>query len=195
MSGGFNVPRAGNSNWSVQTDGLSVGGGATVYGAGGDPAAMQSSSRLDRLRMGAGQTPDAQYPDGYLGSVTNRYSGKKDPKAMLITRLGDRSYQRGIHKDTKMDASAYFWPSDFGPDSGLKNEARGKMTDDGTILVPRFSPPGDPAVKFSAGIANERDMMRLYSRYGINAHTGQGTDSVDPARASILTGMLPPMSW
>jgi hypothetical protein len=145
--------------------------------------------------MGVGQTPEAQWPDGYLGSVQNRYSGKKDIDAQLVTRLSDRSYQRGVHKDVKMPANAYMWPSDFNPDSGLKNQARGKMSPEGTILVKRFSPPGNPVDKFSAGIASEREMMALYSRYGVNAHTGQGTDSVDPARAQIIAGMLPQTSW
>lgn len=188
---------AGNNNWSVNTGGLTgAGTGSSVYGGGGDPQAMQTGSRLDRLRMGAGQLPDAQYPDGYLGSVQNRYSGKKDGNAALLAnRLSDRSYQRGVHKATKMSPSDYLWPSDFGPDSGLKNQARGKLGPDGTILVPQYAPPGNPVDKFSAGIASEREMMQLYSRYGINAHTGQGTDSVDPARAQIIAGMLPQTSW
>lgn len=186
-----------NNNWLVATGGLGAGGtGANAYGAGGDPTAFPTgASRLDKLRMGAGQLPDAQYPDGYLGTVQNRYSGKKDPQAILRTRLSDRDYQRGVHKDIKMPASAYLWPSDFDPDSGLKLEARGQVTPDGTIAVKRYAPPGNPVDKFSAGIASKDEMMRLYSRYGINAHTGQGTDSTDPARAKILAGMLPPTSW
>lgn len=188
---------ASNNNWSVNTGGLAAGNvGANVYGAGGDPMAPAGgASRLDKLRMGANQLPDAQYPDGYLGTVQNRYSGKKDPQAILQTRLNDRSYQRGVHKDVKMPSSAYLWPSDFDPQSGLRAEARGKLTPDGTIMVPKYTPPGNPVEKFSAGVANEREMMALYSRYGINAHTGQGTDSVDPARAQVLAGMLPSTSW
>ena len=186
-----------NNNWLVATGGLTAGGtGANAYGAGGDPTAFPTgASRLDKLRMGAGQLPDAQWPDGYLGTVQNRYSGKNDPQSILVKRLSDRSYQRGVHRGGKMDPSAYFWPSDFGPDSGLKNEARGKLGPDGTILVRRFSPPGNPVDKFTAGVASEREMMQLYSRYGINAHTGQGTDSTDPARAQIIASMLPQTSW
>lgn len=187
---------ASNNNWSVNTGGLAAGNvGSNVYGGGGDPQAMQTGSRLDRLRMGVGQVPEAQYPDGYLGSVQNRYSGKVSPQAQLVTRLSDRSYQRGVHKAVKMSPQDYMWPSDFGPDSGLKNEARGKMSPDGTILVKRFSPPGNPVEKFTAGVASEREMMELYSRYGVNSHTGQAVDSVDPARAQIMQGMLPPTSW
>lgn len=190
------VATASNNNWSVNTGGLAAGNvGANVYGAGGDPQAMQSGSRLDRLRMGVGQVPEAQYPDGYLGSVQNRYSGKKDIDAQLVTRLSDRSYQRGVHKATKMSPQDYMWPSDFNPESGLRNESRGQMGPDGSIMVPRWAPPGNPADKFTAGIASEQEMMQLYSRYGINAHTGQGTDSVDPARAQIMQGMLPQTSW
>lgn len=189
---------AANNNWQVLTQGLSAGGtGANAYGAGGDPTAFPTgASRLDKLRMGAGQLPDAQWPDGYLGTVQNRYSGKKDPQAILQTRLTDRSYQRGVHKDVKMPPSAYFWPSDFGPDSGLKFEARGEMTPDGTIMVPKYTLPGNPVDKVLNGQrVTAREMADVYRRYGINSRTGQATDSTDPARAAIMQSMLPPTSW
>jgi hypothetical protein len=188
-----------NNNWAVQTQGLGAAGtGANAYGAGGDPTAIGTGAqRLDMLRMGAGQTPEAQYPDGYLGQVNNRYSAKNAPQdTNLQTRMTDRSYQRGVHKDVKMPSSAYLWPTDFGPDSGLKLESRGKLSPDGTILVPRFGPPGNPVDRYNSGMSlSEREMTAVYQRYGLNSKTGQGTDSTDPARVSVLRNLAPPMSW
>jgi hypothetical protein len=187
------MPNPGsNSNWLVNSQPWS-GSGGNVVGGGGDPVAPAgAASRLDRLRMGDGQLPDAQYPDGYLGSVNGRQQGKQDDQ--LRTRLGDRAYQRGVHKDTKMSPDQYQWPVDFSPMSGLENQARGRRSGN-VIMTPRFVSTGDPTERYNAGMEmSDAEMQAVYQRYGVNPRTAQATDTVDPARRAVMSHMLPPYS-
>lgn len=111
-----------HTNWqSLGAGGMY--GGATAYGGGGTPVARDT---LDSLRMGVGRTPEAQYPDGYLGTIHVR----RDDRLLdsLKSRQAERSYQRGIHKGERIDPSDYFWPKGLDPMRGLRNEARGKQT-------------------------------------------------------------------
>ena len=184
------VPRASNSSWSVGGP-FAESAGANVYGGGGNP--VTPAQRLDKLRMGENQLPDAQYPDGYLGAVTSRRSDRADDQ--LRTRLNDRAYQRGVHKATKMPQDAYYWPADFGPDSGLEAQARGRR-DGNVIMTPRWCSTPGPVERYSAGMSmSDAELASVYQRYGINAHTAQGTDTVDPARQQVMSRALPPYSW
>ena len=46
--------------------------------------------------MAQGFAPGAAYPDGYLGTITDRQQDKL--LGAVQSRLTDRSYQRGVHK-------------------------------------------------------------------------------------------------
>jgi hypothetical protein len=182
---------ASNNNWMVAVQPWNGAGGQNVTGGGGDPVAPAGAAgRLDRLRMGEGQMPDAQYPDGYLGTVQGRQQGKGQDQ--VRTRLGDRAYQRGVHKDTKMSPDQYQWPADFGPWSGIENESTGHRSGN-VIMVPRFTATGDPVQRYNSGMQiSDADMQAVYQRYGINPRTAQGTDTVNPERAAVMAPMLPP---
>lgn len=78
--------------------------------------------QLDGFRMG-GRTPEAQYPDGYLGTIKSR---REDRLLDAVKqKIGDRSYQRGVHKGIRIDPGDYEWPVEFGPQNGIKAQARG----------------------------------------------------------------------
>lgn len=62
--------------------------------------------------------------DGYLGTIQSRTSDKF--LDAMKSRLGERHYQRGVHKGERIDASDYFWPEEFQPTNGLEAELEGR---------------------------------------------------------------------
>lgn len=187
---------SGVSNWSIQTQGLGAAGTASnALGAGGDPVAVGTGAQLlDALRRGSGRTPEAEYPDNYTGIPQSSKRKNAAEDAILQNRLSDRSYQHGVHRATKMPASAYLWPADFGPDSGLKLEARGKLGPDGTILVPKFTPPGSPLDRYQAGMSiSPQERAAMYQQFGITSKAS--ADVLNPDVAALLGPTAPPMSW
>jgi len=114
---------------------LGAGGlyGGNIVGHG---TAMPSAlSELDATRMGIGKTPEAEYPDGYLGSIRSR----RDDRVLDATknRVNQRSYQRGVHKGERIDQGDYYWPRQLDPQRGLKNQKRGLKTS----FVEQLTPP------------------------------------------------------
>lgn len=72
--------------------------------------------------MGA-KTPDAEFPAGYLGTIRSR---REDRLLDAVkTKIGDRSYQRGVHKGIQIEAQDYFWPVELQPDRGIRLQAQG----------------------------------------------------------------------
>lgn len=119
-----------NQNWQS----LGAGGmfGSFNYGGGGTPAAR---SDLDQIRMGVGRVPHAEYPDGFLGTTRSRRDDKGKPNAVsevvldsLKTRINQRSYQRGVHKGERIDPGDYVWAPEWGNETGIKNQMRGRRT-------------------------------------------------------------------
>jgi hypothetical protein len=109
----------GNANWSALGAG-SFYGNSTAVGGGGNLARDQ----LDAARMGVAKIPSAQYPDGYLGNINSR----RGDRLLDALKQNNRSYTRGVHVGERIDATDYFWPAEFNPERGLKNEARGIKT-------------------------------------------------------------------
>ena len=109
-------------------------GGYTVNGGGGGTTIPVAHDQLDRMRIGLGRTPNAQYPDGYLGTIQSRREDRL--LNSLKNRLTQRSYQRGVHKGERIDQSDYFWPASLGPDRGIRNEMRGMRTGPAIELAP-----------------------------------------------------------
>lgn len=103
-------------------------------GGGGGFPVVGARNALDMERMmRSGRTPDADYPDGYLGTTGGRHQDK------LLQSYGaggryDRPYDRGVHKGERLDRDAYTWPSWMNPMSGLERQARGQ----------RWAPVGRP---------------------------------------------------
>lgn len=85
---------------------------------------------LDQVRMNWRRTPEATYPDGYLGTINTR----RGDRIMdgLKARTTNKPYTRGVHKGERMDQKDYFWPEEFNPWSGVETQMTGM----------RWSPPG-----------------------------------------------------
>lgn len=84
---------------------------------------VPTRDQLDALRLGGGRTPEAEYPDGYLGTIRSR---REDRLLDAVKqKIGDRSYQRGVHKGIRIDPQDYLWPDALQPTRGLEMQARG----------------------------------------------------------------------
>lgn len=101
----------------------------TNYGGGGVPVAR---SELDFLRLGVGRQPSAEYPDGYLGTIRTRRDDKGRPSSTsdnvlnaLKVRVGQRSYQRGVHRGERIDVQDYYYPEGLDPMRGIARQLRG----------------------------------------------------------------------
>lgn len=72
------------------------------------------------------RTPEAMYPDGYLGTIRSR----RDDRLLdsVKSREGERNYQRGVHKGERIDPTDYHWLPEWNPMTGLRNEAAGIRT-------------------------------------------------------------------
>lgn len=80
---------------------------------------------LDQRRSGYRRTPEAEYPDGYLGTITDRREDRL-LQAVQQSRLTQRSYQRGIHKGERIDPTDYQWSTQFNPMTGIELESQGR---------------------------------------------------------------------
>lgn len=85
---------------------------------------------LDRMRTQWRSTPEAQYPDGYLGTINTRRQDRLLDG--LKQRTSSKPYNRGIHKGERRDPSDYMWPAEFNLFTGLELEAKGM----------KYAPPG-----------------------------------------------------
>lgn len=98
----------------------------TNYGGGGVPVAR---SELDFLRLGVGRAPQAEYPDGYLGTIRTRRDDRGRPNSTsetvlnsLKVRVGQRSYERGVHKGERIDQSEYYYPAGLDNMRGIRRQ-------------------------------------------------------------------------
>ena len=123
----------------------------------------------DRRLQAFGATPDTQYPDGYLGHLTDRRSDK-----LGSTRSNTRSYSRGVHKGERVNPGDYMWPDEFNPMTALEYEAKGK----------KFAPTGAaPVVLTNDGKAGPRGIPRNLDRKQI--------EIIDEQRRSMLRTLVP----
>lgn len=107
----------------------------TNYGGGGVPVAR---SELDFLRLGVGRQPSAEYPDGYLGTIRSRRDDRGRPTSTsdrvldsLKSRIGQKQYQRGVHRGERIDPSDYYYPADLRPERNILKQMRAKQ--DGNV--------------------------------------------------------------
>lgn len=123
------------------------------------------------------KTPEAEYPDGYLGT----YRGRREDRLLdsLKNRANQRSYQRGVHKGERIDPGDYIWPAAFQPDSGLRAEAAGMRQAPLGAGLPERSQPAEIQM-LPRGAAS---LMTL-------THTPR---DIDPVRVQQLRRLLP--SW
>ncbi len=127
------------------------------YGAVTSEAQVQPEpffrDALDRQRSAWRKTPEAEYPDGYLGTLRSR----RDDKTMQFlqgTRLTQRNYQRGVHKGERIDPGDYMWPNFMNPQMRIVQEMEAgrylprhqlagttneKLISEGKLPIPRGS--------------------------------------------------------
>lgn len=164
---------------------------------------------LDSFRSMWRRTPEAQYPDGYLGVIT----GRRDDRLLknLSARATQRSYQRGVHKGERIDPGDYIWPEEFNLDTGLKREARAPWVDEEDLrgyLAPRYAPPGggaSPITLTDIGRRSNQPYQRPFAEgkdgmgpRGIPSgftNWSQPPTQIDPARAAQLRRLAPGRSW
>lgn len=119
-----------SANFQYNTTNIGAGQqGSTAYGGGGGMNGSETKLAgfrdiLDARRAMPeyAKTPNAQYPDGYLGSIIDRRSDK----LMQTVRNNVRSYTRGVHKGSRIERQDYFWTKDFNDRTGLEMQAQGK---------------------------------------------------------------------
>jgi hypothetical protein len=156
--------------------------GAPVQGGGGaGPGAAQVlhfRDPVDAARTMMGQrVPSAEYPDGYLGTINSR----RDDRLLnrLKKSLNERGYQRGVHKGERIDPGDYYWPDEYGPDSGIARQmaavadtstgvrvlytqrfaARGTVSDRLTVLGERM-PRGSELLELDPRAVANLDRLR-----------------------------------
>jgi hypothetical protein len=125
-----------NSHQNVQALGAGgMYGTNTNYGGGGTPVAR---SELDFLRLGVGRAPQAEYPDGYLGTIRSRRddrgrnsSTSDNVMDALKVRVGQRSYQRGVHRGERIDMQDYYYPEGLDNMAGIRRQMQSAV--DGAI--------------------------------------------------------------
>ena len=133
-----------NPNQNTQNLGANgMSGTYTNYGGGGTPVAR---GELDGLRMGVGRQPSAEYPDGYLGTIRTRRDDRGRPNGQsenvldsLKVRIGQRSYQRGVHKGERIDMQSYYYPEGLEPYAGISRQMKAAV-DRGLYRSTRHAP-------------------------------------------------------
>ena len=134
-----------HNNWQ------SLGGngfhGYNNQGGAGTPVARGD---LDAIRIGTGRVPSAEYPDGYLGTIRSR----RDDRLLdsIKSRVGDKKYQRGVHKGEKIGADHYYWSLNFNSQTGIQRQMKAKF--DGQVFVAdRYAP--DPVIAPPPHLVND----------------------------------------
>lgn len=133
-----------NTHQNVQNLGAGgMYGTNTNYGGGGVPVAR---SELDFLRLGVGRAPQAEYPDGYLGTIRTRRDDRgrangtsENVLDSLKIRIGQRSYQRGVHKGERIDISDYVYPEGLDNMQGIRRQMASKRV--GNVLMSQRAVP------------------------------------------------------
>jgi hypothetical protein len=111
-------------------------GNANTAGGGGGMGPYFRDA-LDARRSAWNRTPEAMYPDGYLGTINSRRGDRLLDN--LKTRQNQRSYVRGVHKGERIDPADYLDPPQLKPDRGLRRMAAGTPFDT-EVLVQRNAP-------------------------------------------------------
>lgn len=145
------------TSWNSPDQAPGVGTQATF---GPEPFFRNSK---DHLLTGFRTAVDAQYPDGYLGTMSS--NRRQDKVLGTLSRMNARQYSRGVHKGERINTGDYFWPDEFNLYTGLEMEAKGlkfapvgaepvRLTNDGKV-GPRGIPRGNE-VEQAAEISPQR---------------------------------------
>ena len=157
--------------------------GAPIHGGGGGRTVSGYRDILDARRSAAApRTPNAEYPDGYLGEVRSR---REDRLLNAVqSRLTARNYQRGVHKGEKIGSDDYFWPPEFNPMSGLEAQARGEK------WGPVGSTPAEQINHLGKNhLMSPSEMGKVAAQYNVHEIL-----PVDPIRQEKMKRLLPTWS-
>jgi hypothetical protein len=135
---------------------------------------------LDNLRMYWRRTPEATYPDGYLGTVPSRRGDRLMDG--LKARTTNKPNTRGVHKGERLDPRDYHWPAEFNLFTGLQYEAAGI----------KFFPPGLGEFLPDERYPTDRRNVgpRSVATGNRNAYTGGAPGG--PDRRPVLAAQAPP---
>lgn len=154
--------------------------GAPVHGGGGGQTLSGYRDLLDARRAAATpRTPNAEYPDGYLGNVNSR---REDRLLNAVqSRLTQRNYQRGVHKGEKIDDSDYFWKPEINMMSGIQAQAQGrKWGPVGSSVAEQINHMG------KNHLLSPEELSRAAENYGVRE-----VRPMDPVRKSKFMSQLP----
>jgi hypothetical protein len=135
------------NNYSPQQNWQSLGAnGLMGYNNQGGQGLPVARGELDAIRIGTGRVPTAEYPDGYLGTIRSR----RDDRLLdsIKNRVGQKSYQRGVHKGERIEASAYFWDREFNDQMGIKRQSRAKLVNNNGAMM-YMTPKGAPDIRLT----------------------------------------------
>jgi hypothetical protein len=122
------------NNFSPQQNWQSIGGqGFSGYNNQGGFGGPVARGDLDAIRIGTGRVPQAEYPDGYLGTIRSR----RDDRLLdsIKSRVNQKAYQRGVHKGERIEPSAYYWSPEFNDQMGIQRQAKAKQVNVNGALV------------------------------------------------------------
>jgi hypothetical protein len=151
-------------------------GGYDPYGAPAQAPALGPSpvfrNAKDAQLAAYGSSPLAQYPDGYLGTMSS--NRRQDKLTNAVMRTNTRSYSRGVHKGERINVGDYVWPKEFNLLTGIQLEAQGK----------KFAPPGAEPVRLTNdGKVGPRGISRGLSN--------PDQPIIDAQRRSMLKSLTP----
>jgi len=95
--------------------------GSQVISGGGGSLDPYFHNERDARRSMFRRTPEAMYPNGYLGNITSRRNDRMLDG--LKHQENARNYQRGVHAGERIAPVDYLWPVRFNPMSGLIRQA------------------------------------------------------------------------
>jgi hypothetical protein len=147
--------------FSYSTDNQTQNGVQSIAGRGPMP---YFHDQYDAQRSMWGRTPEAMYPDGYLGTISSRREDKLLDSVKNIT--GKRSYTRGVHKGERIDPSDYHWTPEWNPMVGLRSEAVGLRTAlvDGGYVTPHLTKMGKMPQPIDQTIPLDPERIRSLQR-------------------------------
>jgi hypothetical protein len=122
------------NNFSANQNWQSMGGGGFYgYNNQGGQGVPVARGELDAIRIGTGRVPSAEYPDGYLGTIRSR----RDDRLLdsIKNRIGQKAYQRGVHKGERIEASAYFWDRQYNAEMGIKRQSKAQLVNINGAMV------------------------------------------------------------
>lgn len=169
------------NNFSPSQNWQSIGGnGLNGYNNQGGYGGPVARGELDAIRMGTGRVPQAEYPDGYLGTIRSR----RDDRLLdsIKSRVNQKAYQRGVHKGERIEPNAYYWDVEFNDQSGIKRQMKAKPVNiNGGIvyMIPR------------AGIETRLTPAPHLVNDGKSNLVSDAPGTINPMRANQLSYLRP----